>query len=496
MTPGSLQELLWQLGDMPGAVVPTEHEVFLEFEPPQAQPPVTAPPPAAQAPPDTEIYLAPLKVANGDHRSRARRRTSRTIPATTTSRSLRRTDGASCSRRFGVPPGIAGRQLDTDRYLSLRHPRACRVTCDPTRRRASTRRPSRRRRRDLGHPRRARRTKRSGSGSSRPTAAIRTAVILPSVKPVGYHAWADDHTLALFVLGQPATLQLADTRTGTAVARSRRTSDDRFSGFQERRTVREISFVQRERERRGGAPDDQGSSILRPAKSSALTPAVDGSREADTAWTPDGTLLMVKRRRSLQLETRANRMEGSRVTRTAELVRRDAPGRKPSTGTTSPSWDRLAQTPLIYSPRKSEVSHCYPNDRSCCWSKTTATAGCCLRSGSSNAGFRVEQAHNGLQALERAFDLVPDAILTDLNIPGIDGYELTRRLKTDPRTEHIPILAVTGYAPFTQDPARAERAGCDAVLPEALPSRRSGGDSDRADLHRARTAVRLTVCHP
>lgn len=82
------------------------------------------------------------------------------------------------------------------------------------------------------------------------------------------------------------------------------------------------------------------------------------------------------------------------------------------------------------------------------------------------AGFRVEQAHNGLQALERAFDLLPDAILTDLNIPGIDGYELTRRLKSDPRTESIPILAVTGYGPFTQDPARADRAGCDAVLPK------------------------------
>jgi len=42
------------------------------------------------------------------------------------------------------------------------------------------------------------------------------SVILERVKPVGYHAWADDHTLALFVLGSPNTLQLADTRTGTA----------------------------------------------------------------------------------------------------------------------------------------------------------------------------------------------------------------------------------------------------------------------------------------
>jgi two-component system cell cycle response regulator DivK len=80
------------------------------------------------------------------------------------------------------------------------------------------------------------------------------------------------------------------------------------------------------------------------------------------------------------------------------------------------------------------------------------------------AGFRVEQAHNGLQALERAFDLLPAVVVTDLNIPGIDGYELTRRLKSDARTSAIPVLAVTGYGPFTQDPARAGRAGCDAVL--------------------------------
>jgi two-component system cell cycle response regulator DivK len=83
-----------------------------------------------------------------------------------------------------------------------------------------------------------------------------------------------------------------------------------------------------------------------------------------------------------------------------------------------------------------------------------------------DAGFRVEQAHNGLQALERAIDSLPDAVLTDLHLPGIDGYELTRRLKMDDRTRSIPVLAVTGYVPFTQDPSRAERAGCDAVLPK------------------------------
>ena len=83
-----------------------------------------------------------------------------------------------------------------------------------------------------------------------------------------------------------------------------------------------------------------------------------------------------------------------------------------------------------------------------------------------DAGFRVIAAHNGLQALERAFDHRPDVVVTDLNIPGIDGYELTRRLKQDPRTSDVPVLAVTGYAAFAADPGRARRAGCDAVLPK------------------------------
>jgi two-component system cell cycle response regulator DivK len=83
-----------------------------------------------------------------------------------------------------------------------------------------------------------------------------------------------------------------------------------------------------------------------------------------------------------------------------------------------------------------------------------------------DAGFRVDTAHNGLQALERALETPPDALHTDLHIPGIDRYELTRRLKQDARTTAIPVLAVTGYGPFTQDPSRADRAGCDAILPK------------------------------
>lgn len=80
------------------------------------------------------------------------------------------------------------------------------------------------------------------------------------------------------------------------------------------------------------------------------------------------------------------------------------------------------------------------------------------------AGFTVKQAHNGLQALDSAFESLPDVVVTDLNIPGIDGFEFTRRLRQDTRTRKVPVVAITGYAAFTADPARATRAGCDVVL--------------------------------
>lgn len=93
--------------------------------------------------------------------------------------------------------------------------------------------------------------------------------------------------------------------------------------------------------------------------------------------------------------------------------------------------------------------------------------------GLEEGGFRVEQAHNGLQALDKAFAMSPDAIVTDLAIPGIDGLQLCKRLRSDPRTRQIPIIGITGYASFAAEPERATRAGCNAVyvkpcLPETL----------------------------
>lgn len=88
------------------------------------------------------------------------------------------------------------------------------------------------------------------------------------------------------------------------------------------------------------------------------------------------------------------------------------------------------------------------------------------------AGFRVAEASNGYEAIERASELMPDIILMDLALPRMDGWEATRRLKEDARTRHIPVVALTGHA-LAASEASAAKAGCDAFvtkpcLPDAL----------------------------
>ena len=78
-------------------------------------------------------------------------------------------------------------------------------------------------------------------------------------------------------------------------------------------------------------------------------------------------------------------------------------------------------------------------------------------------GFTIDQAHNGHQALEKALQFSPNLILTDIAVPGIDGIELCRRLRSDARTRAIPVLAVTGHGD-RQYPDRARVAGADRVL--------------------------------
>ena len=78
-------------------------------------------------------------------------------------------------------------------------------------------------------------------------------------------------------------------------------------------------------------------------------------------------------------------------------------------------------------------------------------------------GFRVATAADGLEALDKAFELRPDVILMDLSLPGLDGWEATRRLKHDERTRTIPIIALTAHA-LASAHEKAKAAGCDSVV--------------------------------
>jgi WD40 repeat protein len=119
------------------------------------------------------------------------------------------------------------------------------------------------------------------------TAGSEPSVVLTDIKPVGYHAWLDEHTLALFVLGPPATLQVADTRTGKAVVAA---SD--IGRSLQRIPGGGVSFVQRTGQGTRGLTIMELT--LRDGKpvTSAVIGAAPGATEEYVAWTPDGTLLM------------------------------------------------------------------------------------------------------------------------------------------------------------------------------------------------------------
>lgn len=75
-------------------------------------------------------------------------------------------------------------------------------------------------------------------------------------------------------------------------------------------------------------------------------------------------------------------------------------------------------------------------------------------------GYSVLIAHDGEQGLAKACSEIPDLILMDISLPFIDGYEVTRRVKANPVTRHIPVIALTAHALLT-DRDRALNAGCD-----------------------------------
>jgi two-component system cell cycle response regulator DivK len=85
-------------------------------------------------------------------------------------------------------------------------------------------------------------------------------------------------------------------------------------------------------------------------------------------------------------------------------------------------------------------------------------------------GMRAETAENGRQAVRRALRAHPDAIVMDLAMPVLDGWEATRILHADPRTRDIPIVVITGNAQPEQK-KRAEECGAVRVLSKpCLPS--------------------------
>lgn len=78
-------------------------------------------------------------------------------------------------------------------------------------------------------------------------------------------------------------------------------------------------------------------------------------------------------------------------------------------------------------------------------------------------GYRVEEAADGHEALDKARSLSPSIILLDLSLPGIDGWQLAQMLKDDSRTAGIPIIALTAHA-LSGEHERALAAGCDAFV--------------------------------
>ena len=85
-------------------------------------------------------------------------------------------------------------------------------------------------------------------------------------------------------------------------------------------------------------------------------------------------------------------------------------------------------------------------------------------------GYTVDTALDAEAAIEAIRSHRPDVILMDIQLPGIDGLELTRRLKADPKTRDIVIVAVTAYA-MKGDQAKALAAGCDDYITKPIDTR-------------------------
>ena len=89
-------------------------------------------------------------------------------------------------------------------------------------------------------------------------------------------------------------------------------------------------------------------------------------------------------------------------------------------------------------------------------------------------GYNLFKAIDGEQALDMAFRERPDLIIMDIQLPKLDGLEVTRKLRQSPEFSHIPIIAITAYA-MKGDEQKAIEAGCDAYLSKPINTRQLPG---------------------
>ena len=87
-----------------------------------------------------------------------------------------------------------------------------------------------------------------------------------------------------------------------------------------------------------------------------------------------------------------------------------------------------------------------------------------------HAGYEMIEAVTGEEGLALADSERPDLILMDIQLPGLDGYETTRRIKANQALARIPIIAVTSYA-LSGDDQKAFEAGCDAYVTKPFSPR-------------------------
>jgi two-component system cell cycle response regulator DivK len=92
-----------------------------------------------------------------------------------------------------------------------------------------------------------------------------------------------------------------------------------------------------------------------------------------------------------------------------------------------------------------------------------------LRDLLTSADYEIMEAENGEEALTAAAKQRPDLILMDIQLPIMDGYEATRRIKADPTLTHVPVIAVTSA--LSGDKTKARAAGCDDFVPKPYSPR-------------------------